>query len=112
MTAENAFFCEACGAEVKPGAGSCPACGSRFTATRCPRCGREGRAREFTRGCPGCGYLGVATEQNFDVEEGYAAETPPKRPGRPVLDWPARRFWILTGLLVVILGALVFLYLR
>jgi ssDNA-binding Zn-finger/Zn-ribbon topoisomerase 1 len=28
-----------------------------FTAVRCPECGFEGRASEFARGCPSCGYM-------------------------------------------------------
>jgi hypothetical protein len=50
------YFCEACGAEVRAGASSCPSCGSVFTAVRCPECGYEGRAPEFLSGCPVCGY--------------------------------------------------------
>jgi predicted RNA-binding Zn-ribbon protein involved in translation (DUF1610 family) len=53
------FFCESCGAEVAHSAKSCPSCGKTFTAIRCPRCGFEGGARQFARGCPECGYLNV-----------------------------------------------------
>jgi hypothetical protein len=49
------FFCEACGAEVKGGAVSCPSCGRMFAAVRCPECGFAGRAEEFRAGCPVCG---------------------------------------------------------
>ena len=51
------YFCENCGAEVRPGASSCPSCGRVFTAVRCPECGFEGRASEFARGCPSCGFM-------------------------------------------------------
>jgi uncharacterized Zn finger protein (UPF0148 family) len=50
------YFCEACGAEVRAGASTCPSCGSLFTAVRCPECDYEGRAPEFRSGCPVCGY--------------------------------------------------------
>lgn len=52
------FFCENCGEEVKPTAKVCPKCGAFFTSVRCPRCNFTGKAHEFTRGCPVCGYLG------------------------------------------------------
>jgi uncharacterized membrane protein YvbJ len=51
------YFCENCGAEVRPGASSCPSCGRVFTAVRCPECGFEGRASEFAKGCPSCGFM-------------------------------------------------------
>jgi hypothetical protein len=49
------FFCEACGAEVKAGAVSCPSCGRMFAAVRCPECGFAGKAEDFRAGCPVCG---------------------------------------------------------
>ena len=52
------FFCENCGQEVKPTAKLCPHCGAFFTNVRCPQCNYTGKAHEFTRGCPVCGYLG------------------------------------------------------
>jgi hypothetical protein len=51
------YFCENCGSEVKPGAASCPTCGSRFTSVRCPKCGYEGKESAFRTGCPACGYM-------------------------------------------------------
>jgi predicted RNA-binding Zn-ribbon protein involved in translation (DUF1610 family) len=53
------FFCESCGAEVRHSERKCPSCGKTFTAVRCPRCGFEGGAKQFARGCPECGYLNV-----------------------------------------------------
>ncbi len=67
------YYCENCGAEVKPGATSCPKCGSRFTAVRCPECGYQGRDAEFRSGCPVCGYL-VAREPGAQ---------PPGMPAQP-----------------------------
>lgn len=53
------YFCESCGAEVRPSERTCPSCGKTFTAVKCPRCGFEGASRQFARGCPQCGYLNV-----------------------------------------------------
>lgn len=58
MDQRRRFFCENCGSEVKPTSKVCPHCGAFFTNVRCPRCNYTGKAHEFTRGCPVCGYLG------------------------------------------------------
>jgi uncharacterized membrane protein YvbJ len=50
------FFCENCGTEVRAGAATCPSCGRAFRAVRCPECGYEGGASEFSGGCPVCGF--------------------------------------------------------
>lgn len=77
------FFCEECGAEVRPGAPSCPSCGSVFTAVRCPECGYEGGGLEFKSGCPVCGYAALGTAQR----EARPASSAPakKRRGMPVV---------------------------
>ncbi len=51
------YFCENCGKEVRAGASSCPYCGRVFKAVRCPECGYEGKASQFSAGCPACGFL-------------------------------------------------------
>jgi len=51
------YYCEKCRGEVKPRVATCPHCGSRFTAVRCPRCGYQGREADFRSGCPVCGYM-------------------------------------------------------
>jgi predicted RNA-binding Zn-ribbon protein involved in translation (DUF1610 family) len=51
------FFCENCGIEVQAAAVTCPGCGLSFSAIRCPTCDYQGSAREFSGGCPACGYL-------------------------------------------------------
>jgi DNA-directed RNA polymerase subunit RPC12/RpoP len=51
------YFCANCGREVPPQAVSCPGCLRQFTAVRCPQCGFEGEAKEFSAGCPACGHL-------------------------------------------------------
>jgi uncharacterized membrane protein YvbJ len=77
------FFCEQCGAEVRPGASSCPSCGSLFTAVRCPECGHEGRAPEFRAGCPVCGYAALGGEES--LAERPPAPPPKTRRGMPVV---------------------------
>ena len=70
------YFCEACGAEVKAGASTCPSCGSLFTAVRCPECGYEARAQEFRSGCPVCGYRAKWNEASPAASEGSPARKP------------------------------------
>jgi uncharacterized membrane protein YvbJ len=36
---------------------SCPGCLRQFTAVRCPQCGFEGEAEQFSAGCPACGHM-------------------------------------------------------
>ncbi len=97
------FFCEECGAEVRPGAPSCPSCGSTFTAVRCPECGHEGRAPEFRSGCPVCGYAALQEERPSDAP---AAAARPKRRGMPV--WLSRITLVaLTAALVALILVLV-----
>jgi hypothetical protein len=106
------FFCESCGAEVRHSERTCPSCGKTFTAVRCPRCGFEGGAKQFARGCPGCGYLNVVPPA------GEETGTPPaERPGRtrprvlafslPRLQLSARFYRIALLLLIGLLIALV-----
>jgi hypothetical protein len=88
------YFCEACGAEVHAGATTCPACGSLFTAVRCPECGYEGRAPEFRSGCPVCGYR-AKTRDQYEPEPASPAT---RKPGLPPSFYRAA---------VVVLGALI-----
>lgn len=50
------FFCENCGEEVPEKAKICTHCGKFFTNVRCPKCGHQGNHRDFSNGCPNCGY--------------------------------------------------------
>jgi len=112
------YFCENCGAEVRAGAASCPSCGRVFTAVRCPQCGFEGRAPDFARGCPSCGFM----EEKKSAPPGKG--TPKSGAPRPAAVRSARRrpapsraslsprFYRVAGIvllaLVVILVALLF----
>jgi predicted amidophosphoribosyltransferase len=57
-----AFTCDFCGTAVDLFADSCPSCGKRFEAVRCPRCAHQGRPGTFGNGCPQCGYLASSAE--------------------------------------------------
>jgi predicted RNA-binding Zn-ribbon protein involved in translation (DUF1610 family) len=96
------FFCVHCGNEVPAGQGRCPHCGRIFTAARCPKCGFEGKAARFSRGCPSCGYL--------------AEPLPAARSGRPAPPvrqaLPARAYRFFAVLLILLIGALLALLLR
>lgn len=57
------FFCEKCSSKVKQNEKSCPHCGRYFASVKCPSCNYTGNSREFTKGCPNCGYA-METERN------------------------------------------------
>jgi hypothetical protein len=105
------FFCESCGAEVRHSERVCPSCGKTFTAVRCPRCGFEGGAKQFVRGCPGCGYLNVIPPTGKEVGSGPADAARPRVRGfsLPALKLPARFYRIALVLLAVLLLGLVVL---
>jgi len=84
------FFCENCGKEVTERAGSCPSCGRLFTAVRCPECGFEGKAAEFSPGCPVCGYSMPAPGHT------------PRRPAGRTHRLPARFYGVAAIVLAVI----------
>ena len=98
------FFCESCGTEVNGAASICPACGSVFTAVRCPKCAYEGRASEFHSGCPVCGYRAILREPPSSERPGGRARELGMRPG------VYRAAVVVLG--AVILGLIVFLVLK
>ncbi|MDR3140107.1 MAG: zinc ribbon domain-containing protein [Treponema sp.] len=99
------FFCENCGAQVSRDAKSCPHCGASFASVRCSSCGFTGAEVLFRNGCPLCGY-----------------RPPPARGGQdlPLPSFPRGRtagslpvwVYILTGIVLMMAGAMVFLTLR
>jgi hypothetical protein len=95
------YFCEACGAEVRAGASTCPSCGSLFTAVRCPECGYEGKAPEFRSGCPVCGY-------RTRPGETFAQPSGPRRGEKKTLPAAFYRATIIV-LSILLLGLLVIL---
>jgi uncharacterized membrane protein YvbJ len=94
------YYCENCGAEVREGASSCPKCGSRFTAVRCPECGYQGREAEFRSGCPVCGYLMA------QPPGAQSPGAPPSAPSRKKRFLPA---WFYTVMALALLAAVVVL---
>ncbi|MDC7240685.1 MAG: zinc ribbon domain-containing protein [Spirochaetales bacterium] len=94
------FYCENCGAKVRRNSGSCPSCGVKFKAVRCPSCSYTDSAEFFKGGCPKCGYL--APEEVQEV----ISEARKKRK-RGLLDRiPAAAFWA-GGFLLLLLMALI-----
>jgi hypothetical protein len=61
MAGTKKFFCEYCKSEVPPDADYCAVCGKKFSAVKCPKCGRTGEAKQFANGCPFCGYASQPT---------------------------------------------------
>jgi hypothetical protein len=103
------FFCESCGAEVRHSERVCPSCGKTFTAVRCPRCGYEGGAKQFARGCPGCGYLNVIPPSGDGIGSEPADAPRPRVRGfsLPGLKLSVRFYRIALVLLAILLLGLV-----
>ena|SRR6056297_2856333 len=59
---EPTFYCETCGRQVGVNEDECPHCGMPFYGVRCPRCGFNGKARQFVNGCPQCGFKAAAND--------------------------------------------------
>ena len=115
------FFCESCGAEVRHSERTCPACGRTFTAVRCPRCGFEGGAKQFARGCPECGYLNVVPPAGGGA--GLPSAARPRKRHQHVRAFSLPRFrlstrfyrialLLLVGLLIALVAALVVILVR
>jgi RNA polymerase subunit RPABC4/transcription elongation factor Spt4 len=85
------YFCEFCGSEVRKDARVCPHCGRFFSSVKCPRCGYVGKADDFARGCPVCGYA-------------EAANPPPEPIRPPVAKAAPVPWWAFVAVALVILG--------
>jgi predicted RNA-binding Zn-ribbon protein involved in translation (DUF1610 family) len=72
------FFCEECGNEIDSMADHCEVCGKHFAGVRCPKCGNIGASKQFTKGCPFCGYgvLIDATPRPKRVSQGPKKRSP------------------------------------
>ena len=110
------FYCENCGNSVALKADSCPSCGRRFDAVKCPECSFSGKASLFSDGCPSCGYLSSLTSissglssgaadldpnADFDVIDGGFSDSKADR--RPLPGWAY------TAITVGLIGFLIFL---
>ncbi len=101
------FFCENCHKEVRPSARVCPHCGRFFEAVRCPVCNYTGEGSDFVRGCPNCGYAGSAAgSRGLEAVEYWPASGAAPKAKTPGWVWP-----LALGILGLVFGALVLLYL-
>ena len=95
------FFCFNCGHEVDRESETCPECGVRFKAVKCPSCGYTDQADFFKGGCPRCGYM--ASENDSSA----VSKAPKKRrkEHKPFLGFiPVSIFWFGgVGLLLLLL---------
>ncbi len=109
---KNAFYCEACGTEVKGHSDSCPGCGRSFLGIRCPRCGKEGGPEDFEIGCSICGYMAEKSpdEKNFTAKRPDSVKSSRASGGWP--NWPSSRYWILSALIIIGLGLVLYFWLR
>jgi hypothetical protein len=107
------FFCESCGAEVSHSQKVCPSCGRTFTAVKCPKCGFEGGAKQFARGCPQCGYLNVLPPNAGATGArggGAKSGSRVKSLSLPRLHLPVRFYRIAVTILLVLLLAMIVLF--
>ncbi|GEM_PF-795670 len=78
VSEEPSFYCETCGHKVGAYEDECPNCGMPFYGVRCPRCGFNGKARQFVRGCPQCGYK-AAPADSYELLNPEGLEGHPKK---------------------------------
>ncbi|MDR3284762.1 MAG: hypothetical protein LBS97_06260 [Treponema sp.] len=78
------FFCEFCKAEVPQNAGVCPGCGRKFSAVRCPKCGKTGSHEKFNNGCPFCGY---AAKRDAPAKPAIILDSPGNRASPKSFVW-------------------------
>ena len=74
-------------------------------------CSYVGQARDFSHGCPNCGYAGANADQSagFETLDYDSAGNSPTRSvaGTPKWVWP-----LAIGILIIVFGALVLIYLQ
>ena len=107
------FYCENCGNSVSLRADSCPCCGLRFDAVKCPECGFSGKAGLFSDGCPSCGYLSSLTSISSEAIAGIEGVNPAAAMGegrrKPSEDRRGMPPWAYTVITVTLIGILIFL---
>lgn len=99
---KTSFYCDNCGSLVAANASNCPTCGRYFSAVKCPKCEYTGALREFTEGCPVCGYMTTTQAEN---QEEQKPKQPKKRKPRFVL--PGWVMGLISLLLIGLLGFIV-----
>jgi predicted RNA-binding Zn-ribbon protein involved in translation (DUF1610 family) len=102
------FFCENCGTEVSPKAERCPSCKKFFTAVKCPKCGFEGNAESFIKGCPMCGFMITPPGEKRVQTPGV----PSGRIRRPAHRLSARFYTLAAVILAAVLILLLIILLR
>jgi len=105
------FYCENCGNSVSLRADSCPSCGRRFDAVKCPECGFSGKPGLFSDGCPSCGYLSSLTSISSEAFPGGTVVNPAAGSVDPAESNRKRTLpgWAYTAIIVGLIGFLVFL---
>ncbi len=102
---EPTFYCETCGHQVGVYEDECPHCGMPFYGVKCPRCGFNGKARQFVNGCPRCGFkaapAGSLEMVNVEGLNGRSATEPEEKAKRE-----SQSMWLLL-LVVFLLGTAV-----
>lgn len=91
---EPTFFCETCGHQVGAYEDECPHCGMPFYGVRCPRCGFNGKARQFVNGCPKCGYKASPTD-SYEMLNAEGLEGPSKKAKRNSIWLPLLMVFLL-----------------
>lgn len=100
------FYCDNCGEKVEIDSDECPGCGVLFKAVKCPRCGFTGPSVQFARGCPSCGYLGKSSNN----ENHKRIPVKKKEVFKQYLS--DKTFWILGGVLLLLIPVLIILLLN
>ncbi len=100
MSKKTKFFCDNCGTEVNQKDKVCKKCGKFFASVKCPACNMVGDARDFTYGCPYCGYAAPGTKSNNEYVE--TAKPRRREDGLPV--------WVYVLSLCVFAGVLYYLF--
>lgn len=122
MAKQAKFFCEFCDSEVPYNAKICPTCGHFFLSVRCPVCGKTGSHKEFTNGCPQCGYAfngdkstapqttpeQITKKTGFGKEKHFFNDDDSKARGRRSSD--ALPLWIYAATFVVFAGIIILFY--
>jgi uncharacterized membrane protein YvbJ len=92
------FYCDNCGKKVNRNSNTCPECGVKFKAVKCPSCGYTDQADFFKGGCPQCGFLGEEESTGIDHKGKH------EKTRKPFLDFISSKvFWIMSLVLSLIL---------
>ena len=102
------FFCDNCGEKVDIDSDECPSCGVLFKAVKCPRCAYSGKAQEFEKGCPSCGYLSQNNKNDLNRITLYDRHEKKQVWKQYLSD---KTFWLMGCLLLLLIPFLIYLLL-